>query len=70
MTVELNDKLIERLEAFKAESQDSRTVTNIIAEMIDICIGCYPFNLPGDICVHNDDCMHHKSIYQWKEEQK
>jgi hypothetical protein len=70
MKIELDDALVNRLEAYLRESKDSRPLGFVIEEIIDDYIECGPFNAPGDICVHNDECMHCKRVWEWKEEQK
>jgi hypothetical protein len=69
MEIKLNDALVNRLEAHLRESEDRRPLGFVIEEILDDYIECVPFNAPGDICVHNDECMHHKSVYRGKEDQ-
>ena len=63
----LSDELIERVKEHLKKTQDGRPMRAFIEEAVDVLIENYPW-FPGDICVHCEECMHHKSVEEWKED--
>jgi hypothetical protein len=70
MKIELDDALVTKLERFNAECGAYLSLAGFIESVIEDHMECYPWSTPGDICVHNDECIHCKRVWEWKEEQK
>jgi len=67
MEINLPDGLIERVSKHLKEIGWSVPIDAFIEETVDLRIESYPWGT-GDICVHNEQCMHWKSVKDWKEE--
>jgi hypothetical protein len=67
MQIYLPDDLIERVREHFKKTGWSQPVEMFIEEAVDLSIENYPWSF-GDICVHNDECMHWKTVEEWKEE--
>ncbi|MDR0322347.1 MAG: ribbon-helix-helix domain-containing protein [Treponema sp.] len=68
MKINLSDELIERVEKHLKETGSPQSIEALIEEAADQYVESYPWFV-GDICVHNDECMHHKSVEDWKSQQ-
>ena len=68
MKIELSNEFIERVRAHLKMLGYGQSVEAFIEEAADHCIESYPWFI-GDICVHNEECMHWKSLGDWKKEQ-
>ena len=67
MKIELPDELIKRVKKHLRKQKLWQTVPSFIEEAVDLHLESYPW-FAGDICVHSEKCMHHKSVEKWKEE--
>lgn len=69
MQIDLSDDFVKDLEAFRAERKDPRS----LAAIIEVVVADYMDNWPwdsSDICVHYDECMHRKTVDEWREKHK
>jgi hypothetical protein len=69
MRIDLSDDFIKRLEAYNAEYERRVSLTAIIEDAVDAYMELWPFGT-ADVCVHAEDCMHHKTVSEWEEEHK
>jgi hypothetical protein len=69
MKIDLSDDFVERLKAYNAEYEGRASIASIIEDVVDTHMELWPWSC-GDICAHADECMHRKTVEQWKEEQK
>jgi len=67
MEIYLPDGLIEKVREHLKNNGYCQPVDTFIEEAVDLCIESYPW-FTGDICVHNENCMHWKSVEEWKKE--
>jgi len=67
MEIYLPDELIERVREHLKKNGYGLPLDIFIEEAVDSCIENYPWGL-GDICVHNGECMHWKSVEDWRKE--
>ena len=67
MKIDLSDDFIERIRKYlNRQGMFERPIEHFLEEVVDLCIENDPWSY-GDICVHNDDCMYHKSVSEWRE---
>jgi hypothetical protein len=67
MDIYLPDELIERVREHLKKTGLCQPIDFFIGEAVDLCIENYPWSF-GDVCVHNDECMHCKTVEEWKKE--
>jgi len=67
MQIYLPDELSERLKEHLKKIGCCQPIDMFIEECVDLCIESYPW-FTGDICVHNEQCMHWKSVEDWRED--
>jgi hypothetical protein len=65
MQITLSEELVKRIREHIEKVEPYRTVEVFIEDTVDYRIETYPW-FTGDICVHNDECMHCKSVEDWK----
>jgi hypothetical protein len=69
MNIDLSDDFVKRLEAFNAEHGGRTSLAAFIEDVLDTCMELYPFGT-ADVCVHVDECMHRKTVAEWREGHK
>jgi hypothetical protein len=68
MKIDISDEFVERMKKYLInEGRELMPIDGFIEESVDLRIESDPF-FTGDICVHCDDCMHHKSVDDWKKD--
>jgi len=67
MKITLSDGFIKRLRKHLNKIGRATPIEMFIEETVDLNIEAYPWGM-GDICVHNEECMHWKSVEDWKKE--
>jgi len=67
MIINLPDEFIERAKEHIRKNELYATVEAFIKDAVTEWIENYPW-CHGDICVHFDECMHRKSVEDWKKE--
>lgn len=70
MEIKINDELAARFKEHLQKIEMNRPAEFVIEELIEGYIENWPFNSWADICVYGDECMHHKTVSEWKEENK
>jgi hypothetical protein len=65
--ITLPEELLKRIREYIEKEEPYRTVEAFIEATVDYRIENYPW-FTGDICVHNEECMHWKSVEEWREE--
>ena len=68
MQINLSDEFFQRAKEHIETKEPYATVEAFIEDAVDSSIESYPRGL-GDICVHNGDCMHRKSVEDRREEE-
>ena len=68
MEIYLPDELIERAREYLKRLGWCLPIDIFIEEAVDSHIESWPWGL-GDICVHCEECMHRKSVEDWKKEE-
>jgi hypothetical protein len=69
MQINVTDEFVERMKKYlREEGRYLMPLEGFIEECVDLLIESNPFGI-GDICAHCDECMHHKSVEDWKKEQ-
>lgn len=66
--INISDELFERIKEYQKKSEDFRLADFIVEDAVNSYVDHWPWG-HGDICVHNDECMHHKSVAEWEDEQ-
>jgi len=69
MEIYLPDELVERLREHLKKNGYCLPVDTFIEEAIDYRIESHPWGF-GDICVHNQECMHWKTVGEWNQERE
>jgi len=67
MEIYLPDELFERVKKHLKEIKCCQPIDTFIEEAVEHSIESYPW-FTGDICVHNENCMHWKSVEDWRKE--
>ena len=67
MELNLSEDFLKRAKEYIETKEPFVSVEALIENVVDSYIENYPWSF-GDICVHNDECMHSKSVDDWKEE--
>ena len=67
MTINLSDEFIERVSEYIKKRECYTTVEAFIEDTVDLRMENYPW-FTGDICVHNENCMHWKSVEDWRKD--
>jgi len=67
MQINLSDEFLQRVKEHIKNKEPYATVEAFIVDAVDSRIENHPWFL-GDICVHNGECMHWKTVEEWKEE--
>jgi len=67
MKIDLSDEFLERTRKYIKGREPYVSVEAFIEDTVDLRMENYPWFV-GDICVHNENCMHWKSVEQWREE--
>ena len=67
MKIELSDKLIEKAREHLKGHGYQQPIEVFIEEAVFFRIESYPWFM-SDICVHNEECMHSKSVEAWRKE--
>jgi hypothetical protein len=68
MELNLSEDFIKRIKKHIETEEPFATVEAFIEDTVDSRIENYPWFF-GDICVHNEQCMHWKSVGDWKKEE-
>jgi hypothetical protein len=68
MKIDVSDDFMEKLAAYNAEHEGRASLSAIIEDAVDAYMGLWPFGT-ADVCVHADECMHHKTVAEWGEGQ-
>jgi hypothetical protein len=61
------DGLVERVTAHLKKINSPQSTEGFIEEAVDNHIEIYPW-FTGNICVHSEECMHRKSVEDWRED--
>ena len=69
MQINLSDEFFKRAKEHNEKNELYATVEAFIEDTVDSRIENYPWFF-GDICVHNENCMHWKSVEDWKKEEQ
>ena len=67
MTINLSDEFIERVSKYIKKRECYATVEAFIEDAAVLRMENYPW-FTGDICVHNENCMHWKSVEDWRKD--
>jgi hypothetical protein len=67
MELYFSEDFIKRVRDYLGKNEPFATVEAFIEDAVDSRIENYPWVM-GDICVHNGQCMHWKSVEGWKKE--
>jgi hypothetical protein len=65
MKIDLSDDFMKRLTAYNAEHEGRTSLSVLIEDAVDTYMELWPFNAADDVCVHADECMHHKTVAEW-----
>jgi len=65
MEINLPDELIERAKEHLKNNGYCQPIDVFIEEAVDSRIESYPWFM-SDICVHFEECMHRKSVEEWR----
>jgi hypothetical protein len=68
MEIYLPDELIERAREHLKKTGYSLPIDIFIEETVDSRIESHPW-FTGDICVHCEECIHRKSVEDWKKKE-
>jgi hypothetical protein len=66
MKIDLSDDCMERLAAYNAEHEGRTSLSVLIEDVLDAYMELWPFST-ADVCVHADECMHHRAVAEWEE---
>ncbi|MDR2942956.1 MAG: hypothetical protein LBV17_10235 [Treponema sp.] len=69
MQITLSDEHLKRIKEHIETKEPFATVEAFIEDTVSHRIENYPWFF-DDICVHNDECMHSKSVKKWKGEEE
>ena len=69
MRIDLSDDFVKRLKAYNTEHEGRTSLSAIIEDAVDAYMELWPFGA-ADVCVHAEDCMHCKTVSEWKEEHR
>ena len=67
MEINVSGEFFKRAKEYIETKEPYATVEAFIENAVDAHMECYPWGL-GDICVHNEECMHWKTVEDWKKE--
>ena len=67
MIIDLSDEFLKRVKEHLKEREGYTSVEAFIEDAVDSRMEVYPW-FTGDICVHNENCMHWKSVAAWRKE--
>jgi len=67
MELNLSEDFLKRVKEHIEKEEPFVSVEAFIEDTIYHRIENYPWSY-GDICVHNDECMHCKTVDEWKKE--
>ena len=67
MKIDLPDEFLERVKKHNKEHEGYATAEAFIESAVNSTMEAYPW-FTGDICVHNENCMHCKSVEAWRRE--
>jgi hypothetical protein len=69
MKIELPDEFLEQARTYIKERECYSSIEAFIEDTVYYRMEAYPW-FTGDICVHNENCMHWKSVEDWKKEEE
>jgi hypothetical protein len=69
MHINLPDDFAQELKKFLHEHSGCFTMEALIENVISDFMESWPYDA-SDICVHCDECMHHKTVDAWRGERK
>jgi hypothetical protein len=65
--IEVTEGFTSEMESFCEKT--SLNLNALVIQAVQNFMENYPWTAPGDVCVHNERCMHWKSVEAWMEEQ-